>query len=231
MQLFAAGNYREAAAQGRLADTADGYVLAGKATGTQAAFATTDKAVARVLLELAEDDFNRALEKSPGNFDALLQKAVVIGYRAKLDSNPGLAKQSRRNFEAILARYPNNPLANAALAGWHGESVATLGKFIAGTALGAKESEALRLYEKAAAMPGADPAVPFFYGVNLLTLSGDNAPKAKALLQRSLKVPASDGFEIALQKQARALLTVLEKGDIAAARTAAKRLAPLGSIR
>ncbi|WP_199555651.1 tetratricopeptide repeat protein [Sandaracinobacteroides hominis] len=229
--LFATGSYREAAAQGRLADTADGYILAGKATGTMAAFATTDKAVARVQLQTAEADFDKALEKSPGNFDALLQKAVVIGYRAKLDSNPGLAKQARRNFEAIVARYPNSPLANAALAGWHGESVATLGKFLAGTALGAKEAQALKLYEKALALPGGDPVVPYFYASNLLTLSSPDVAKIRALLQRSLKASPDDGFERQVQKNARALLVSLEKDDPADTRALARKLSPLGAVR
>ena len=158
-------------------------------------------------------------------------KAVVIGYRAKLDSAPALAKQARRNFEAILARNPDNPMANAALAGWHGQSVASLGGFLAGAALGAKESEAIRLYEKAIALPGADPLVPHFYALNLLTLSPDNAPKAKALLQRSLKTAPSDGFEMLLQKHARTILPLLEKGDVEGARAAAKRLAPMGLIK
>jgi tetratricopeptide (TPR) repeat protein len=228
--LFSSGNYREAAAQGRLAETADGYILAGKATGTMAAFVTTDKAVARVQLQTAEADFDRALALSPNNFDALLQKAVIIGYRAKLDASPGLAKQARRNFEAIVKRWPDNPLANAALAGWHGESVATLGKFLAGTALGAKEAEAMRLYDRAVAMAGTDPAVPYFYAINLLALSPDHAPKAKTLLQRSLKATPADGFESLLQKQARAILVPLDKGDVVAARATAKRLSPLGKI-
>ncbi|TPE64615.1 hypothetical protein FJQ54_01040 [Sandaracinobacter neustonicus] len=208
-ELFMAGDYREAAAAGRALGTTQGYLLAGRATAARATLQATDKAVARELLKLAQADFDSALAKSPGEFDALLQKAVVIGYRAKLDSAPALAKQARRNFEAILARNPENPLANAALAGWHGESVATLGGFVAGAALGAKESEAIRLYEKAITLPGADPMVPHFYALNLLSLSADNAPRAKALLQRSLKAPPRDGFEMLLQKQARVILPLL----------------------
>lgn len=230
-ELFKAGDYREAAATGRALNTTDGYLIAGMATLARATLQTSDKTVARELLKLAQADFDAALEKSPGNFDGLLNKAVVIGYRAKLDSAPALAKQARRNFEAILARNPNNPMANAALAGWHGQSVASLGGFLAGAALGAKESEAIRLYEKAITLPGADPVVPHLYALNLLTLSADNAPRAKALLQRSLKTPPSDGFEMLLQKHARIILPLLEKGDVEAARAAAKRLAPMGLIK
>ncbi len=228
--LFAAGQYREAAAAGRVLGTVDGYILAGTAAGAQAAFATSDKEVARVLLQLAESDFDKALDKSPQNFDALLQKAVVIGYRAKLDSNPGLAKQARRNFEAIMQRWPQSALATAALAGWHGESVATLGKFLAGTALGAKEGEALKLYEKALALPGADPIVPYLYGANLLALSEGNAARAQALLQRCISAQTTDPLGLLLQKRARMILQTLDKNDPRAARAQAKKLAPLGMI-
>ncbi|PZU47684.1 MAG: hypothetical protein DI568_09075 [Sphingomonas sp.] len=230
-ELFKAGDYREAAVVGRAQATTDGFMIAGMATLARATLQTSDKAVARELLKQAQLDFDVVLQKSPGNFDGLLNKAVVIGYRAKLDSAPALAKQARRNFEAILARNPDNPMANAALAGWHGQSVASLGGFLAGAALGAKESEAIRLYEKAIALPGADPLVPHFYALNLLTLSPDNAPKAKALLQRSLKTAPSDGFEMLLQKHARTILPLLEKGDVEGARAAAKRLAPMGLIK
>jgi hypothetical protein len=117
------------------------------------------------------------------------------------------------------------------MGGWHGESVATLGKFIAGTALGAKEAESLRFYEKAIAAPGADPAVPVFYATTLLNLSEGNAAKAKALLQRAARAKAGDGFERLMQQHARAILAPLEKGDVAAAQTQATRLGPLGTLR
>ena len=230
-ELFRAGDYREAAAAGRALNTVDGYLVADMSTLARASLQTSDKSVARELLKLSQADFDAVLEKSPGNFDALLNKAIVIGYRAKLDSAPALAKQTRRNFEAILARNPNSAVANAALAGWHGQSVAAVGSFVAGAALGAKQSEAVRLYEKALTLPGADPLVPHFYAFNLLNLSPDNASRAKALLQRSLKTPPSDAFEMLFQKHARVVLALLEKGDVEGARSAAKRLAPMGLIK
>jgi hypothetical protein len=72
--------------------------------------------------------------------------------------------------------------------------------------------------------------VPVFYASTLLNLSAGNAPKAKALLQRSLKTPAGDGFERLLQQHARAILAPLEKGDVKAAQATAARLGPLGTL-
>lgn len=231
LEAFEAGRFADAVTSGRKEGTARSLLVAGRSISTIAAFQTTDRKLAREQLLQAERDFDASLALQPGNPDALLQKAIAIGYRAKLENNIGLAKQTRKNFEALLAKRPNDALALGAMGGWHGESVATLGKFIAGTALGAKEGEGLRYFEKAIAAPGADPAVPVFYATTLLNLSADNAPKAKALLQRAVKAPAGDGFERLMQQNARAILAALEKGNVAASQATAKRLSPLGTLR
>lgn len=227
---FDAGRFAEAATLGRREGTAASLTVAGRAQATVAVFQTADRKAARDGLLAAERDFDAALALQPGKPDALLQKAITIGYRAKLENSPGLAKAARRNFEAILARRPNDALALGAMGGWHGEAVAALGKFLAGTALGAKEGDAKRFYEKALAAPGADPVVPVFYATTLLNLSAGNAERAKGLLQRAVRGSAGDGFERLMQAHARAILKPLEAGDVAAARATAKRLAPLGTL-
>jgi Tfp pilus assembly protein PilF len=228
---FAAGRFADAVAAGRRENSVAGLVAAGRAGSTIATFQTSDRKRARELLLAAERDFDAALALKPGDPDAQLQKAIAIGYRAKLENNIGLAKQARRNFEALLAKRPNDALVLAALGGWHGEAIATLGKFIAGTALGAKASEGQRYYEKAVASPGADPVVPVFYAITLLNLSADNAPRARALLQRAMKAQPKDGFERLMLQNGRAILAPLEKGDVAAAEAAAARLGALGTLR
>lgn len=231
VQAFEAGRFQEAIAAGRKENSAPALIAAGRAGSTVAAFQTTDRKRARELLLAAETDFDAALALQPGNPEALLQKAIAIGYRAKLENNIGLAKQARRNFEALLAKRPNDALVLGALGGWHGEAIATLGKFIAGTALGANAKDGARYYDKAVASPGADPVVPIFYATTLLNLSADNAPKAKALLQRAVKAPPADGFERLMVQNGRAILAPLEKGDVEAAQEAAKRVGPFGSLR
>lgn len=228
---FEAGRFAEAVTAGRRENSAAGLVAAGRAASTIAAFQTTDRKKARELLLAAERDFDAALALQPGHPDAQLQKAIAIGYRAKLENNIGLARQSRRNFEALLARRPNDALVLGALGGWHGEAIATLGKFIAGTALGANAKDGERYYEKAVASPGADPVVSVFYATTLLNLSGRNAPRARALLQRAVKAPANDGFERLMQQNGRAILAPLDKGDVAAAEAAAQRLGAFGTLR
>jgi tetratricopeptide (TPR) repeat protein len=228
---FVAGRFAEAVSAGRKENSVAGLVAAGRAGSTIAAFQTTDRKKARELLLAAEKDFDAALALQPGHPEALLQKAIAIGYRAKLENNIGLAKQTRKNFEALLAKRPNDPLVLGALGGWHGEAIATLGKFIAGTALGANAKDGARFYDKAVATPGADPVVSVFYAITLLKLSPDNAPRAKALLQRAVKAPAEDGFERLMVQNGRAILAPLEKGDVAAAEAAAHRVGAFGTLR
>lgn len=229
-EAFAAGRFADAASAGRAAGTVESLITAGRATSTIAAWQTPNKARARELLLAAEADFAAALALAPGNPDALLQQGITIGYRAKLENSPGLARQARRAFEAVLAKRPADPLALGAMGGWHGEAVATLGRLIAGTALGAREREALAFFDRALATTGGDPAVPVFAASTLLALSADNAPRARALLQRALAAPAGDGFERLMQAHARAILAPLEKGEVAAARATARRLSPLGTV-
>jgi hypothetical protein len=227
---FAAGDFAAAATAGRAEATPQSLILAGRATSTIAAWQTPDKARARALLGQAEQDFARVLKADAGNLDALLQHGITVGYIAKLERSPGLAKQARKSFEAVLAKRPNDAIALGAMGGWHGEAIVTLGKFLAGTALGAKEGESLKFYDKALAAPGADPAIPVFYATTLLGLSADNAPKARALLERAVKARPADGFDKLMQANARAILAPLAKGDVPAARRTAARLAPLGTV-
>lgn len=227
---FATGDFATAATAGRAEQTVPSLVIAGRATAIEAAYRTPDKARARTLLAQAVADFDAAQKKDPGNFDAIVQRGIAIGYQAKLERAPGLAKQAKKSFETALAKRPGDAVALGAMGGWHGEAVATLGKFLAGTALGAKEGESLKFYDKAVAAPGADPAIPVFYASTLLALSADNAPKAKALLERAVKARPADGFDKLMQANARAILAPLAKGDVAGARRTAARLAPMGSV-
>jgi len=228
---FAAGRFAQAVAAGRAENTPEGRIIAGRALGIQAAWLTDDGAKAESLLRQSEAELAQVLKADPKNVDALLQHGIVVGYRAKLGRSPGLAKQARQAFNAVLARQPDDPLALAALGGWHGESVATLGSFIAGTALGAKKAESIRYFDKAMARNPAGPAVPTFYAFTLLALDAGNAPAARALLARADKAAATDGMETLLQRNARDVLALLANGDPTAARALAKRRSPLGALK
>ena len=138
---FRDGKWQAAVAAGRAEATPACLIIAARSQMAIAAWYTKDRSQALALVAEAEKDFDAALAKAPGNVDAQLQKAVAVGYRAKLTKSPGLAKDARRRFEAIRAAHPDNAIAWAAVGGWHAGAIATLGSFMASAVVGAKTSE------------------------------------------------------------------------------------------
>ncbi len=227
---FVAGRFAEAAESGRREATDSGLITASRAASVEAAWMSRDRAAATRLLKQAEADIGTVLRRSPGNLDATLQLGIVLGYIAKLEKSPGGAKQARRLFETVLKTRPSDPMALGALGGWHGQSVATLGRFLAGAALGAKEGEALRNFEKAGMVKGADPVVPYFHASTLLMLSARNAPRARVLLTRAAAATPTDGLERLMQRNSRIILATMEAEGPEAARAVARKLGPFGHL-
>lgn len=221
---FRAGNWAAAVRDGRAENSVDSLVLAGRAQLSIAGYQTENKERALALVAAAERDFDAALARAPTNVDAQLQKAIAIAYRAQLTKGIGLAKDTRRRFEAIRAAHPDNSLVWGALGGWHGGAVATVGSFLAGTALGAKKSEMERCYAQALKLAPGLPSTRVFFAITLLDLDEDNAKRAAGLLKGLEALPAPDGFEALLKRQGVELAAVLAKGDAAAAQATARKL-------
>jgi hypothetical protein len=219
---FRDGKWPVVVVQGRQENTVDSLILAGRANLNIAAFNTRDKAQAMALVTEAEKDFDAALAKAPANAEAQLQKAVAIGYRAKLTKSPGLGKDSRRRFEAVRAAHPQMAMAWAAVAGWHAGAVATM--------LGAKAAEVDPGFQKAIRMEPENPVHRAFYAMVLLDLDKANATKAAQALQGIGQLPATDGFEALARQQGQALANSLKAGDAAASQALARRLQAFGTI-
>ncbi|WP_164156257.1 hypothetical protein [Sandarakinorhabdus rubra] len=227
---FRAGNWAAAARSGRTENDVAGLILAGRARLAIAGYQTAEKAQALALVAEAEADFDAALARAPGNVEAQLQKAVAIGYRAQLTRGIGLAKETRRRFEAVRAAHPDNSLAWAALGGWHGGSIATVGSFLAGTALGAKKSEMERCYAQALKLAPGLPSTRTFFAIALLDLDADNAARAAAVLKGIETLPAGDGFEALQKRFGIELAAALAKGDARAAQATARKLKAFSRI-
>ncbi len=228
--LFAAGRFAEAAAAGSRAETAASLIAAGRAAMTEASWRTRDRARADALLAEAVRLFDRALAVAPAHPEAALQRAIALGYKAKLRRSARLAREARRGLETAVEAAPRDPLARAALAGWHGEAVSTLGRLLAGTALGARVQTFEAELGRTMALDPEGPAVPTFMAFTLLALDPANANRAGALLDRADRAAARDGFERLVQANARAVLPLLRRGDVSAARREALRLSPLGQL-
>lgn len=228
--LFAAGKYPEAVAAGTTEATAASLVIAGRAQLQIAAYQTSDKAKARALIAAANNNFDAALAKAPGNVDATLQKIIAQGYVAKLDQSPGGAKAMKKALDAFLAAHPSDAVAWAVLGGWNGGAVASAGKFVASTMLGANPGNMTKAFDRAMTLAPTDPAHPSFYALTLLDIDNDNAPKAKALLTRAAAMPTTDGYSIALKDAGGAVLKLLNAGDNKGAQAAARRVLPFGML-
>jgi len=228
--LFHDGRFTEAAGAGRAEGTAPSLVIAGRATLIVASFDTADRDRAKTLVDQADHDFDAALQLAPNDLDVQLQKATAVGYRSKLSKSPGLGKEARSRMEAVLARDPSNGLAWASLGGWHAGAVATLGKFLAGTVLGANTKVAIADFEAALAKDPKNPVHPAFYGLSLLDLSPDNAPRALQVLQMAARDPARDAYEGLLKKAVAQVVPLLTAGDVKGAQTLARKLLPFGKL-
>lgn len=227
---FQGGKWPAAITQGRAEATPASLILAGRAQLAVAAYETRDKAQALALVQRAEADFDAALAKAPGNVDAQMQKAVAIGYRAKLTKAPGLAKDSKARFEAVRAAHPDSALAWSAIGGWHGGAIATLGNFMASTMLGAKAAEIDRNFAQALKLDPNSPSMRTIYALTLLDLDKNNSAKAAALLNGIGTMPARDGFEALLRAQGVQLAAAIKAGDAKAAQATARRLQAFGGL-
>lgn len=227
---FRAGKWPQVVRDGRAEATAASLVLAGRAQLSIAGYETRDKAAALAIVTRAEQDFDAALAKAPTSLDAQLQKAVAIGYRAQLTRGIGLAKESRRRFEAVRTADPSNALAWGALGGWHGGSIASVGSFMAGMALGAKKAEMERCYAQALKLAPGQPSTRVFFAITLLDLDAGNAGRAATLLKGIDTLPAGDGFEAMLKAQGVELAASLARGDKAASQALARRMKAFAAI-
>lgn len=229
--LFRQGAFAQAVTAGRAMNSAHGDALAARSMLAIAAYRTSSKAQAQQQIEQAILDARRALSRDPANIEGMLQLAIGMGYKAKLARSPGLAKDARRVMDKVYAAAPGNPFASAVLAGWHGEAVADLGKFIAGSVLGAKLPEARRLYEEAIARDPASPTFPAFYAFNLIRLDEKaNRAQAMALLQQASRLPARDGFEAMMREHAADVLQAMKSGEPKRVLALVKAYQPFGGV-
>jgi hypothetical protein len=227
---FRDGKWAAAIMQGRAEATPASLVAAGRAQLAVAAYETRDKAQALALVERAEKDFDAALARNPRDVAAQMQKAVAIGYRAKLTKSPGLGKDARQRFEAVRAAHPDNALAWSAVGGWHGGAIATLGNFMASTMLGAKSAEIDRNFAQALKLEPNNPGFRTIYAMTLLDIDSDNAARAATILNGVGAMPASDGFDALLRAQGSQLAAALKAGDARAAQALARRLQAFGTL-
>ena len=212
---YARGDYEQAVRMGEAAGTAPGYATAARAVLADDVLRDSP---CLPCLERAEKLARQAIAADPHHAFGQVWLSVALGYqsriigavKARLKDMPA---QSRKALETAVADDPGNAFAVSALGGWHIEVVRGGGAPLARLFYGARESEAIALFDRAVRLAPGNVAVRYQIA---LSLAGFDAGKYRDRIISELKAAVSDTPETAYEKkiQARAteLLTLMNQG-------------------
>lgn len=213
---YVQGRFMEAARIGESLKTSQGFALSAKSLSIHAHY-LAKKDENKELLERALRLAKKAVLSDPGNADAHLQLARVIGRRAQtigIFEAAGEAEKIRESTENALRINPKLVAAHLSLGRWHSELVGAMGSLMARTVYGARKNDAIASFERAFALAPNEKYVPLEYALGLLAL-GDfrYREKARELLTRSISLPAKDAYEWILHAKAAEVLDSLNESD------------------
>ena len=213
--LYARGDYEQAAKVGEAARTAPGYAIAARAVLADAVLRDTP---CLECLERAERLSRQAVAADPRNAFGQIWLAVSLGYqsritgvvKARLRDAPG---QSRLALDAAIAADPQNPYAISALGGWHIEIVRGGGATLARLLYGARESEALALFDRSIKLMPGNVAVRYQIALSLLGFDSDKyRARILAELRAAVAGEAATAYEKQIQGRANELLGLVNRG-------------------
>lgn len=212
---YARGDYEQAVRMGEAARTASGYAIAARAVLADAVL--RDKPCLECL-ERAERLSRQAVAADSRNAFGQIWLAVSLGYqsritgvvKARLRDAPG---QSKIALDAAIAADPGNPYAVSALGGWHIEIVRGGGATLARLLYGAKESEALALFDRSIKLAPGNVAVRYQIALSLLGFDGEKY-RARILteLRTAVAGEAATSYEKQIQDRANELLGLVNRG-------------------
>src|SRR6201996_9224765 len=213
--LYAKGDYEQAAQAGEASHSASGLAIAARAV---LADDVLRDAPCMECLQRAERLARAAVAADPHFAYGQVWLAVSLGYQARL---LGIVKarlrdmpaQSKAALDAAVADDAKNAYAASALGGWHIEVVKGGGAFLARTIYGARESEALALFDRAVKLAPTNVAVHYQVALALL---GFDADKYRARILTELRgavggVPTTI-YEKRIQDRANDLLGLVNHG-------------------
>lgn len=197
---------------------------------TAAAFQTADKARALALVGQALAESDRILAGRPGDREALLQRAVAIGYRAKLTRSRGDARTSLSLFEALAARDPRDAEAQMVIAGWHLDAIDQLGGFVARTMLGAKAATGEAALARAVALDGKRAFFTGLAAMMQIRLKHGDIARSRAWAEAAATGATPTPLDLLMKRGAVAILPALRANDGPAAAAIARKLLPFGKL-
>jgi hypothetical protein len=194
---------------------------------TQAGFVDRDRGVALARIDKAVA--GQALSRSPNDQEAAIMQAMANGYRAKLLGNRGQAIAARRQYEALVTRYPRNAEAQAALGAWHVGVIAKLGRFVGRAVAGAQKATGFEALDRSVALGGNRAMFAGLAGLLRLELDPNDA-RGRALLETASRAPTPSAIDGYVRKAALAVLVPLRAGDANATKALADKLLPFGQF-
>jgi hypothetical protein len=198
-------------------------------TLSEAAFQTRDRAQALALIGEAEREATALAASDAGNREAVLIRAMALGYRAKLNRNRSEALAARKQFEQLAAANPRDPDAAMCVGTWHLDSIVDLGGFTASLAIGARKTVGYEMLDRAVSLGGRRATYPGIAA--LLRLSIDPTdPRGRTLAEMASAGSIETPLDRIFQRSAAAVLAPLKGGDDAAARKLARQLLPFGKV-
>jgi tetratricopeptide (TPR) repeat protein len=211
--LYARGEYEQAARAGEASHSA-----AGLATAARAVLADEVLRDAPCLpcLQRAESLARQAIAVDPHHAFGQVWLAVALGYqaritgavKARLANSPA---QSKAALDLAVKDEPGNAFAVSALGGWHIEIVRGGGSFLAKLAYGAREDEALALFDRAVKLAPDNVAIHYQIGLSLAGFALDKyRSRVTAEFKAAAASPPRTAYEKKIQERAGELLSLMD---------------------
>jgi hypothetical protein len=194
-----------------------------------AAFVTREKEVARAQVAQALAEAESLLARNPADREAALQRAVAIGYRARLTRNGADAQTARILIERLAAANPADPETQVAIAGWHLDAIAHLG-ILARPGGGARKKVGLEALDRAVALGDGRALFLAFASLMRIRLDRRDVSRALQLAEQAQKADAPTPLDQIMQRNAALIAVPLRANDGKAAAARARKLLPFGQL-
>jgi len=200
---YARGDYEQAVRMGEAARTAPGFATAARAVLADEVLRDTP---CLACLERAEKLARQAVAADPHHAFGQVWLSVALGYQSRIIGAvkarlKDMPHQSRTALDTAVADEPNNPFAVSALGGWHIEVVRGGGAPLARLFYGARESDAIALFDRAVRLAPDNVAVRYQIG---LSLAGFDPEKYRARIAAELKAAVTAAPATAYEKRIQA---------------------------
>ena len=214
--LYVRGDYEQAIRAGEASNSA-----AGLATAARAALAdeVLRDSPCMPCLQRAEVLARQAVALDPHHAFGQVWLAVALGYQARITGAvkarmANTPAQSKEALDQAVRDDPGNAFAVSALGGWHIEIVRGGGSFLAGLTYGAREKEALALFDRAVKQAPDNVAVHYQIG---LSLAGFDLKKYQnriaAEFRAAVASPPRTAYEKKIRERAGELLSLMDSRD------------------